>query len=194
MQQDIRDKLKGFQEQNIELSANHASKFESLLKSELHSKKKKKTPFKWLSVAASIVLLVSLAIKFYPTENIEEQPIVKKDAEINSAQDEITLGNISPEFNTIETYYTNSIKLEISQLDLSDGNKEIVDNYLLKIAELTKEYKLLTKELNTNGVNDATIDALIRNLQLRLQLLQRLKKQLNELKNLNTNQHETQVI
>ena len=140
-----------------------------------------------MSVAASIVLLVSLAIKFYPTENIKEQPIVKKDAEI-------TLGNISPEFNTIETYYTNSIKLEISQLDLSDGNKEIVDNYLLKIAELTKEYKSLTKELNTNGVNDATIDALIRNLQLRLQLLQRLKKQLNELKNLNTNQHETQVI
>ena len=187
MQQDIRDKLKDFQEQNIELSANHASKFENLLKSELHPKKKKKTSFKWLSVAASIVLLVSLAIKFYPTENIKEQPIVKKDAEI-------TLGNISPEFNTIETYYTNSIKLEISQLDLSDGNKEIVDNYLLKIAELTKEYKSLTKELNTNGVNDATIDALIGNLQLRLQLLQRLKKQLNELKNLNTNQHETQVI
>ena len=41
MQQDIREKLKDFQEQNIELSANHASKFENLLKAELHSKKNK---------------------------------------------------------------------------------------------------------------------------------------------------------
>ncbi|WP_026778016.1 hypothetical protein [Polaribacter sp. Hel_I_88] len=194
MQQDIREKLKDFKEGNIELSANHTSKFENLLKSELHLKKKKKTSFKWLSVAASVVLLVSLAIKLYPTEQIVAQPIEKKDAEINSTQDEITLGTISPEFNTIETYYLNSIKLEISQLDLSEGNKELVDSYLLKIAELTKEYKSLTKELNTNGVNDATIDALIRNLQLRLQLFQRLKKQLNELNNLNTKQHETQVI
>ena len=70
----------------------------------------------------------------------------------------------------------------------------MVDGYLLKIAELTKEYKSLTKELNTKGVNDATIDALIRNLQLRLQLLQRLKKQLKQLKNLNTKQNETQII
>ena len=187
MQQDIREKLKGFKEEPIELSANHASNFQKLLMSELHPKKKKKLSFKWLSVAASIVVLVSLAIKFYSTNNIEENPIEK-------TSKEITLGTISPEFNTIETYYLNSINLEISQLDLSEENKEIVDSYLLKIAELTKEYKNLTQELNTNGVNDATIDALIRNLQLRLQLLQRLKKQLNELKNLNTKQDETQII
>jgi len=65
---------------------------------------------------------------------------------------------------------------------------------LLKIAELTKEYKLLTKELNIKGVNDDTIDALIRNLQLRLQLLQRLKKQLKQIKELNTTQNESQII
>jgi len=101
---------------------------------------------------------------------------------------------VSPEFQTLETYYTNSINLEISQLEMTDENQEIIQGYLLKIGELTKEYKSLTKELNTNGVNDATIDALIRNLQLRLQLLQRLKKQLKQLKNLNTEQNETQII
>lgn len=191
MQQDIREKLKDYKEKNVELSSNHIDKFEALLKQEMHQQKPKNKTFKWLSIAASIVLLISLGIKFYPSENIEPQ---LKDAETSSVQKQITLGNISPEFNTIETYYTNSINLEISQLDLSEENKEIVDSYLLKIAELTKEYKSLTKELNTNGVNDATIDALIRNLQLRLQLLQRLKKQLNELKNLNTKQNETQII
>jgi uncharacterized protein YeeX (DUF496 family) len=187
MQQDIREKLKGYKGDNVALSANHTNKFEALLQKEMHENKPKKRSFKWLSIAASIVLLISLGIQFYPSKNIEENPIKK-------SFKQITLGNISPEFQTIETYYTNNINLEISQLDLSEEHKDIVDDYLLKIAELTKEYKTLTKELNTNGVNDATIDALIRNLQLRLQLLQRLKKQLNELKNLNTKQNETQII
>lgn len=187
MQQDIREKLKDYKGENIELSSRHSKNFEALLQQEMQHQKPKKNTFKWLSIAASVVLLVSLGIQFYPTQNIEPDVI-------ENPEKEITLGNISPEFNTIETYYVNSINLEISQLDLSEENKEIVDSYLLKIAELTKEYKSLTKELNTNGVNDATIDALIRNLQLRLQLLQRLKKQLNGLKNLNTTQNETQII
>ena len=186
MQKDIKDLLKDFKEEKIELSANHSSKFEQLLKSEMHQEKPKKKNFKWLSVAASLVLLISLAIKFYPTKNIEDDP--------KTTTKEITLGNISPEFQTIEKYYKNSINMEISQLEMTDENKDIVNGYLLKISELTKEYKSLTKELNTKGVNDSTIDALISNLQLRLQLLQRLKKQLKQLKNLNTKQNETQII
>lgn len=192
MQQDIREKLKDYKGENIELSSNHTNKFEALLQQQhTHQQKPKKKTLKRLSIVASIVLLFSLGIQFYPSQNIEPE---LKEAETSAVQEKITLGNISPEFNTIETYYTNSINLEISQLDLTEGNKEIIDSYLLKISELTKEYKSLTLELNTNGVNDATIDALIRNLQLRLQLLQRLKKQLNELKNLNTKQNETQII
>ena len=191
MQQDIRDKFKNYEEENVELSKNHSTKFEALLQQELHQNKPKKNYIKWLSVTASIMLLVSIGIQFYPNKTPE--PIITKNDD-DSTTKQITLGNISPEFNTIETYYINSINLEISQIDLSDENKELVDSYLLKIAELTKEYKNLTQELNTKGVNDATIDALIRNLQLRLQLLQRLKKQLNEFKNLNTKQNELQII
>ena len=56
------------------------------------------------------------------------------------------------------------------------------------------EYTLLTKELNTKGVNNATIDALIRNLQLRLELLQQLKKQLSQFKNLNKKKDELQIL
>lgn len=186
MQKDIKEMMKGYQSENIELSNNHQDKFKQLLMSELHQEKKKPNTIKWLSIAASIVLLVSLGVKFYPVDVIEDDP--------KTTTKEITLGNISPEFNTIETYYKNSISLELSQLELNDENKDIVDGYLLKIAELTKEYKSLTKELNTKGVNDDTIDALIRNLQLRLQLLKRLKKQLKQLKELNTTQNETQIL
>ncbi|MCI2228013.1 hypothetical protein MC378_02455 [Polaribacter sp. MSW13] len=193
MQKDIRDLLKDYQEQNIELSVNHSKKFEDLLQQEIHQQKPKKKNYKWLSIAASIVLLISLAVQFSPSNN-KDNPIKNTDSKNKSEIKQISLGSISPEFNSIETYYTNSINLEISQLVLSEDNKDMIDGYLLKIAELTKEYKSLTKELNTNGVNDATIDALISNLQLRLQLLQRLRKQLKQLKKLNTKQNETQVI
>ncbi|TMM32130.1 hypothetical protein FDT66_01300 [Polaribacter aestuariivivens] len=185
MQKDIREELKDYKEPNVELSANHQNKFEKLLMAELHQQQPKKKSFKWLSIAASIVLLISLGIKFYPKENPK---LVEKPAK------DISLGSISPEFETIEKYYKNSINLEISQLELTEDNKEIIDGYLSKIRELTKEYKSLTKELSTKGVNDSTIEALISNLQLRLQLLQRLKKQLKELKNLNKTQNETQII
>ncbi|MCG1036959.1 hypothetical protein [Polaribacter sargassicola] len=190
MQKDIRDLVKEYKEEGVELSTNHTKKFEALLQQEMHQPKQKKKNYKWLSIAASVVLLISLAVKFYPSKNIET-PIK---IESKPVQKEISLGSISPEFQTIESYYVNSINLEISQLDLSEENKDIVDDYLLKVAELTKEYKSLTKELNINGINDVTIDALISNLQLRLQLLKRLKKQIKQLKNLNTKQNEIQVI
>ena len=186
MQKDIKELLKNYKDESVELSSNHANKFEDLLQKEMHPQNSKNKKIKWFSIAASIVLLVSLGVKFYPTKTIEVDP--------KTTSKEISLGSISPEFQTIEKYYKNSINIEISQLEMTDENKDIVDGYLLKIAELTKEYKSLTKELNTKGVNDATIDALISNLQLRLQLLKRLKKQLKQLKNLNNKQNETQII
>ena len=147
------------------------------------SSKKKYT--KWLA-AASIVVLFGLGITFYPKNSTE----VKEDKPVK----EVSLGSLSPELKSIESYYVNSINYEISNLDVNENNKEILDGYLAKISELSTEYKSLTKELNTKGVNDELINALINNLQLRLQLLQRLKKQLNELKQLNSKQNETQHV
>lgn len=185
MSQDIREALKNHKEQPLDLSTEHAAKFQLLLDKKLHAKKVSKPILQWVSIAASIILLLGVALHFYTgTTSVK----LKFDSK------EISLGSISPEFETIEQYYSSSIRLEISQLQLTDSNKEIVDEYLLKIVELTKEYKLLTIELNKNGVNDATIEALIRNLQLRLQLLKRLRNQLNQLKNLNKIENEKQVI
>jgi len=184
MPKDIRKLLENYPEESVNLSAGHESKFEAKLMQELHEEKPKRKLVYWLSVAASLALLVTIGFQF-----IDFEP---KQTKSNETQVEgIRLGDISPELNTIEAYYTNSIKLELSQLEISDENKELVDTYLNKIAELTQEYKSLTQELKTKGVNDLTIDALIDNLQLRLKLLQRLKKQLNTLKEVNSTQNET---
>jgi hypothetical protein len=176
--------MKNYKNEEVSLSANHRNKFQDRLMKEVQTQQPKKRSYRWLQVAASVVLIVSLVINFYP-KDIEEPN------EDTPAQ-AITLGNLSPELKSIESYYVNSINYEISNLDVTENNKEILDGYLAKISELTTEYKSLTTELNTKGVNDEIINALINNLQLRLKLLQRLKKQLNELKNLNSKQNETQ--
>lgn len=189
MPKDIRKMLKNYSEKSSELSQNHDQKFESKLFKELHQEKKTKRPvIQWLSIAASIVLLVTIGIKFI---NV---PPIKPSVETKQTEKTLSLGNISPELNTIESYYINSINSELSQLEVTEDNKELLNGYLAKIGELTKEYKSLTKELNTKGVNDEIIDALISNLRLRLQLLQRLKKQLNDFKKLNLKQNEIQQV
>lgn len=182
MPKDIRKILENYPEESVNLSANHSNKFESKLMKELHQEKPKRKTVYWLSIAASLALLVTVGIQFLDTE--PPKPPVKEETK------QISLGTISPELNTIETYYVNSINLELSQLEITDENKELIDTYLKKIGELTEDYKSLTEELNTKGVNDQTIDALINNLQLRLQLMQRLKKQLNTLKEVNSNQND----
>ncbi len=183
MSKDIREIMKSYKDQETSLSANHRNKFQDRLLKEVHKQPKKKK-YRWLQLAASVVFIVSVSIGYLNTDTLEESPI--------KITKEIRLGSLSPEFKSIENYYTNSINYEISNLDVNENNKEILDGYLAKIGELTTEYKSLTTELNTKGVNDEVINALINNLQVRLQLLQRLKKQLNDLKQLNSAQNETQ--
>jgi hypothetical protein len=185
MPKDIRKLLENYPEEAVNLSKGHESKFEAKLMQELHEEKPKRKLVYWLSVAASLALLITVGIQFLDKGDDPDKPLIE------NKDKGISLGNISPELNTIEAYYMNSINLELSQLEISDENKELIDSYLEKIKELTQEYKSLTQELNDKGVNDQTIDALINNLQLRLKLLQRLKKQLNTIKEVNSTQNET---
>ena len=182
MLNDIKEIMKSYKNQETSLSANHRNKFHDRLLKEVH-KQPKKNKYRWLQVAASVVFIVSAYIGFLNPEMLQETPIKRTK--------EIRLGSLSPEFKSIENYYTNSINYEISNLDVNENNKEILESYLAKIVELTTEYASLTSELNTKGVDDRIINALINNLQLRLQLLQRLKKQLNDFKKINSAQNET---
>jgi len=58
----------------------------------------------------------------------------------------------------------------------------VVDDFMDRLSDLNKEYKSLNNELNEVGPNEQTIGALIKNLQLRLQLLLKLKEKLHQLK------------
>ena len=129
-------------------------------------------------------MLFSLGIYTYINfSNEAPQPsaIVDKGTK-NEQPQEYSLGDLSPDLKKIENYYVANINLELSRLEVSDENKGLVDDFMSRLSELDKEYQRLNTELNEIGPNDQTINALIKNLQLRLQLLQKLKLKLDQLK------------
>ncbi len=178
------------------LPKGHEDRFLQRLEKELPQKKNRRQRSIWLRVAAASLLLLCIGWgSYYAWKHSQSTPEVAtiatdaskapgNPAKTNispeaSAKKQLTLSDISPDLKKVETYFISSIKGELASLKVSEEEQEMVDAYLTKIKELGKEYDNLNQELNTIGVNDMTITALIENLKLRLQLLQRLKKNLN---------------
>ena len=182
MSQDLRELFKKEKEKRYRMKEGHEQRFETLLDSSLPQKKRFITTF--LKIAASVVVLVSIGVFTYrQLGNNDSIPTTVVDKDNGTEQQEgISFGDLSPDLKKVENYYVANINLELSQLEISDSNKELVDEFMERLAELNEEYKRLNQELNEIGPNDQTINALIKNLQLRLQMLQKLKIRLNELK------------
>ncbi len=175
---------------DFKLKPDHKERFFYVLENKIP--KKRKSNILVYKIVASILLLVVGAVCFYLFSNrlnVDVTPIVNVKSEKDKVK-EISLGDLSPDLRKIEKYYVTNINLELSKLEMSNQNKALVDSYLGRLLDLNTAYKLLNEELNTIGPNDQTITALIKNLQLRLKLLQKLKEKLIELK---TSKNETAI-
>ena len=186
MAQDIRELLKqDSKQEKATLSANHQDKFAALLEERLPEKRK--PAFLWLKVAAIAIML--LGIGYVLMTNTNGQPEEQMATEQNVVPDQTDnqetskgLADFSPEFKKLEEYYTQSITMGIASLEVNPENRELIDGYLERLSNLDKEYKRLNAELVNVGPNDLTVNALIDNLKLRLDLLFKLKSKLRELK------------
>jgi hypothetical protein len=199
MAQDLRKMFEQNREQpdrKIKLRAGHDKRFLARLERELPLKKRA-VPMKWYALAASIAVLLSLGIYFLAGTTDENGPVkttlVDKET-LDESRSGISLGDLSPDLKKVENYYVANINLALSKLEISPENKALVDSFMDQLSLLDIEYKNLNKELNAMGPNDQTINALIKNLQLRLQLLQKLKMKLNDLKSSKNEQVETNAI
>ena len=182
MGQDLRDLLKREREKKFTLKEGHEERFEALLKKSFPEKRRSK--FFLLKIAASMLILLSVGYFTYHQYGKDEgvkTTIVSKDPQPEEQQG-ISLGDLSPDLKKVENYYVANINFELAELEISQENKTLVDDFMERLEELNEAYKKLNVELNEIGPNDQTITALIKNLQLRLQLLQKLKAKLNELK------------
>ncbi|MBV1923943.1 MAG: hypothetical protein KUG68_07955 [Flavobacteriaceae bacterium] len=189
MAQDIRDLLKNDTEQSPLLPNGHEARFEDKLKAAFSEEKQteattKKDTFFWMKIAAMIVVVCSVCYFGYVSLEDEPKPIIAEvPTTVEENANQISLGDISPNLKKMEDFYTNGINVQLASLADSKENKELVDGYLIRFKELDTEYARLTKELNEVGPTEETINALIDNLKLRLELLFKLKNKLKELKN-----------
>ncbi|WP_248723346.1 hypothetical protein [Seonamhaeicola sp. ML3] len=183
MAQDIRDLFKNEKVSHEKMPQHHQDRFLKRLDEAFPEKNTSTSNYVWMRVAASIVLLIGLSFGAYKfinpnTSGIEEtQTIVNSESTVATK----TLGDISPGLKKVEDYYLASINLELSKIKYSPENKDLFDGYIEQLAELDTEYKKLSKELTNSVPSELTVNALIDNLKLRLNLLYRLKSQLEEL-------------
>lgn len=194
MAQDLRKLFEKDQpRKGLSMPDGHEARFRSRLDAEFPRARPWYTSY-W-AVAASIVLVLGVtAFLLQRSETTQELPTTVVDRQETTDMPQITLGDLSPDLKKVEDYYVSHINLELAQLDLSGEAKSVADGFIVQLGELDAEYKRLNQELNTLGPNDQTIESLVRNLQLRLQLLYKLKESLEELKSTENEQHETNHI
>jgi len=186
MAQDIRELFKNDQKEvKGKMPKGHEARFLEKLRVVIPEQEKVKPMFTWLYIAASLVVLLGLsfgAFKYLeaPLQQVENTPQVVTTK---------TLGDISPDLKKVEDYYLANINLELSKVKLTPQNKELFDGYVKRLEELNNEYKNLSLELTNNGPSESTVNALINNLKLRLNLLYRLKEQLKDLNTTNSQEN-----
>lgn len=179
MAQDIRDLFKNEQLQHAEMPKSHEARFLEKLEEAFPEAEQKSSKFSWLNIAASVVLLIGLSFGAYKLI----PPTVEAGTEVAIIEDTVktkTLGDVSPDLKKVEDYYLASINLELSKIKPTTETKAVFDGYLEQLEELNQEYIRLSEELNEN-TSELTINALIDNLRFRLDLLYRLKEQLQTL-------------
>lgn len=196
MGQDIREMFKNENShEKAKLIKGHQKRFEARLEKELPSSASGNNFLFW-KIAAVLVVIFGVGFFFLNTSGnqtdsnpVVDTPVREQSLEENP-EDRFQLSDISPEFKKIENYYLAGINMELAKLEINNDNKALIDAFMLELEELDKEYQRLNAELNETGPNEQTIEAMISNLQLRLELLRKLKIKLNELKNTKNKNYE----
>ena len=194
MAQDIR---KMFQEDRSlpseRLEKGHEQRFEARLEKAFPQEKKNKEPrnnYMFLKIAAVLVVALGIGFVFMAPDNlfqgeqvVETAPseeIIKKDEEVPVTK-EYQLSDVSPEFKKIENFYLASLNIELAKLEVNEENKALVDSFMKQLAGLDQEYKKLNAEISETGLTEGSVEAMISNLQLRLELLYKLKNKIKDI-------------
>ncbi|MCC4214201.1 hypothetical protein [Leeuwenhoekiella parthenopeia] len=193
MAQDIRELLKNDMSIPAEgLKKGHEARFNARLDAHFGAQNKAKAEgYLWMKIAAVLVVLIAVA-GLLLNNPLSSGAEVQQTTEANQVAavdaQKVQFSDFSPEYKEIEDRYLASIHIELAQLNVTEDNKAVVDAFMGQLEELNKEYDRLNADLIETGVNDQNIQSLINNLQLRLDLLFKLKEKLNELQQSQNNE------
>lgn len=153
----------------------HIQRFEKRLQG---AQTKRRLPWKWMSIAASIIL----AIGFFVGQNLQ----------IGNIQDGPSLSDISTKMAEVEDYFVNTIDFEVRELEKNRSldTEAVIEKALDKIEKLEDDYKAFIEELSKNGKQERIIHRMIQNYQQRLEILQNTLIQIELIKNQKTFDNE----
>lgn len=136
----------------------------------------KKINWSFLAIAASLALIVSVGLGIF----FNQTPADTTDQE----------------FKKTEYYFASVLKTEVEKLKAEKDpvTQKLVDDTLLQLNKLESDYSNLEEALQKPGDQKMIIHAMITNFQTRINLLQDVLTQIEEIKNLKNNSNENHVI
>jgi hypothetical protein len=153
----------------------HFNRFQSKLEKQDKPKLKKINWYKYMAIAASLVLVFTFGIGNTKTSK------------------GLDLADVSPKMEETQDYFTKVIHQELEKVNKVKNaeNKKIINDALSQLKMLEEDYNKQKLELSNNSENKNIIYAMINNYQQRIEVLQNLLNNLNKFNNIKNNYNET---
>ncbi|WP_435255061.1 hypothetical protein [Tenacibaculum sp. A30] len=164
----MEDKLHQFFKENdfdvFEPHQGHLERFQRKLK---NPKRNKKPSIFWMSIAASTVLILGFYLGNY------------------QQQKTYTLADVSPKMAEAQNFFVTTLNQELKEVEQYRNldTETVIEDSLNEIEELEDQYNSLEKELSKKENKHQIIREMIQNYQQRLDVLERLLLQLEQLQN-----------
>lgn len=103
----------------------------------------------------------------------------------------IALSEVSPEYNEVEIYYTHLVNQkysEINQFQFLDSTQKSM--LMQELDEMDLIYENLKEDLTTNPNDERVINAMIKHYQLKVEVMNQILGQLQQVKNTNQQKSE----
>jgi len=108
----------------------------------------------------------------------------------------MTLGQVSPQYKEVESYYVHQVNLRESELlnvNLSN-NPEQKQMLVNEMKSMDSVYVQLQKELKVNPNDERIINAMIQHYQTKLEVMTYIVNQLKEIRNGNLNKQKDEKV
>lgn len=165
MEHDIRNLFKKDEISEVEIPPFHKEEFIKKLNSSKQNNKKYqfKNNYK-VSISVAVIIVFMMVLLFPKNDTSEENKTL-----------------IQTQIATFEKEYLTNINNEWQQFVAISNDSILIKKYEIKLKDFDTYYKKITENLKSNPNNINVLEALINNLQRRLELIKNIKKHIKEL-------------
>jgi len=136
----------------------------------------------YLKIAVLLILVSISSILIYEYIRLENQSTY-----------EYTFGKISPEYREVEDFFIHNINAKYEKLEnLNTGDADQKEMIKKELKEMDQILKSLSRELNNEPNNEKLINAMIQHYQMKLEIMNSIIGQLEEIKQIKLKNNENE--